>query len=120
MKDRKRGYKNDNAKWGSVGSFEAIGQSWANALNSPFRKWKVQGMEGGICTPLIAHWPNGIKLSKDSILFEDKLIVLALTNLPNPDMLSIILLLKFISSLTTSTKFKKLIFEILLLDISNL
>ncbi|MEC8043516.1 MAG: arylsulfatase [Verrucomicrobiota bacterium] len=63
----KRGYKNDNAKWGSVGSFEAIGQSWANALNSPFRKWKVQGMEGGICTPLIAHWPNGIELSKNSI-----------------------------------------------------
>ena len=24
-------------------------------------------MEGGICTPLIAHWPNGIKLSKNSI-----------------------------------------------------
>lgn len=63
----KRGYKNENAKWGSVGSFEAIGQSWANAVNSPFKKWKVQGMEGGICTPMIAHWPNGIKLSKNSI-----------------------------------------------------
>ena len=62
-----KGSKNENAKWGSVGSFEAIGQSWANAINSPFRKWKVQGMEGGICTPLIAHWPNGIKLSKNSI-----------------------------------------------------
>ena len=63
----KRGYKNENAKWGSVGSFEAIGQSWANAVNSPFKKWKVQGMEGGICTPMIAHWPEGIKLSKNSI-----------------------------------------------------
>ena len=63
----KRGSKNENAKWGSVGSFEAIGQSWANAINSPFRKWKVQGMEGGICTPLIAHWPDGIKLSKNAI-----------------------------------------------------
>ena len=50
MRDLK-GAKNENAKWGSVGSFEAIGQSWANAINSPFRKWKVQGMEGGICTP---------------------------------------------------------------------
>lgn len=63
----KRGSKNENAKWGSVGSFEAIGQTWANAINSPFRKWKVQGMEGGICTPLIAHWPDGIKLSKNAI-----------------------------------------------------
>ena len=55
------------AEWGSVGSFEAIGQSWANAINSPFKKWKVQGMEGGICTPMIAHWPKGIKLPVNTI-----------------------------------------------------
>ena len=63
----KRGQKNPEAEWGSVGSFEAIGPSWANAVNSPFRKWKVQGMEGGICTPMIAHWPSGIGLPKNSI-----------------------------------------------------
>jgi len=63
----KGGHKNPDAEWGSVGSFEAIGPSWANAVNSPFKKWKVQGMEGGICTPLIAHWPEGIKLPKNSI-----------------------------------------------------
>ena len=63
----KRGGKNAEAQWGSVGSFEAIGQSWANATNSPLRKWKVQGLEGGICTPMIAHWPDGIKLPKKSI-----------------------------------------------------
>ena len=40
----KRGGKNAEAEWGSVGSFEAIGQSWANATNSPFKKWKVQGL----------------------------------------------------------------------------
>ena len=55
------------AEWGSVGSFEAIGQSWANAINSPFKKWKVQGMEGGICTPMIAHWPEGITLPDNTI-----------------------------------------------------
>ena len=55
------------AEWGSVGSFEAIGQSWANAINSPFKKWKVQGMEGGICTPMIAYWPEGIKLPINTI-----------------------------------------------------
>jgi arylsulfatase A-like enzyme len=63
----KRGKKDPASTWGSVGSFEAIGQSWANATNSPFKKWKVQGMEGGICTPMIAHWPNGIKVPKNSI-----------------------------------------------------
>ena len=63
----KRGMKNEAAEWGSVGSFEAIGQSWANATNSPFRKWKVQGLEGGICTPMIAHWPEGIRLPRNSI-----------------------------------------------------
>ena len=63
----KRGGKDLKAEWGSVGSFEAIGQSWANATNSPFRKWKVQGLEGGICTPMIAHWPDGIKLPNNSI-----------------------------------------------------
>ena len=62
-----RGKKNPNAEWGSVGSFETIGQSWANVTNSPFKKWKIQGMEGGICTPMIAHWPNGIKLGENSI-----------------------------------------------------
>ena len=65
-----RGEKNAQAPWGSVGSFEAIGQSWANATNSPFRKWKVQGLEGGICTPMIAHWPDGIKLPPNSICRE--------------------------------------------------
>ena len=55
------------AEWGRVGSFEAIGQSWANAINSPFKKWKVQGMEGGICTPMIAHWPEGITLPDNTI-----------------------------------------------------
>jgi arylsulfatase len=63
----KRGTKNSKAEWGSVGSFEAIGKSWANAINSPFRKWKVQGLEGGICTPMVAHWPEGIKLPRKSI-----------------------------------------------------
>ncbi len=56
----KRGPRDVNAPMGTVGSFESIGQSWANAVNTPLRKWKVQGLEGGICTPMIAHWPKGI------------------------------------------------------------
>jgi len=65
-----RGTQNTGAKWGTVGSFEAIGPGWANATNSPLRKWKVQGLEGGICTPLIAHWPKGIQQPENAICRE--------------------------------------------------
>lgn len=34
---------------------------WANASNTPFRYYKHYIHEGGISTPLIAHWPEGIK-----------------------------------------------------------
>ena len=62
-----RSVKSLAAEWGTVGSFEAIGPGWANATNSPLRKWKVQGLEGGICTPMIAHWPEGIRLRPGAI-----------------------------------------------------
>lgn len=39
----------------------SYGQAWANASNTPFRKYKHYVHEGGIATPLIVHWPNGIK-----------------------------------------------------------
>jgi arylsulfatase len=39
----------------------SYGQSWANASNTPFRKYKHWLHEGGISTPLIIHWPDGIK-----------------------------------------------------------
>lgn len=48
---------------GEIGSMErwsSLQQRWANVSNTPFRRYKNQSHEGGICTPLIAHWPNGI------------------------------------------------------------
>ena len=36
------------------------GQSWAWMQNTPFRMYKHYTHEGGISTPLIAHWPQGI------------------------------------------------------------
>jgi arylsulfatase len=36
------------------------GQSWATLENTPFRRYKHYNHEGGISTPLIAHWPAGI------------------------------------------------------------
>jgi len=46
---------------GPDGTFIAYGQGWANVSNTPFREYKHWVHEGGISTPLIAHWPAAIK-----------------------------------------------------------
>lgn len=46
---------------GGVDSYMSYGLSWANASNTPFRRYKHWVHEGGIATPLIAHWPPVIK-----------------------------------------------------------
>jgi arylsulfatase A-like enzyme len=48
------------AEPGSARSFLGLGPGWATASNTPFRLYKVWNHEGGISTPLIAHWPKGI------------------------------------------------------------
>lgn len=45
----------------------SYGQGWANASNTPFRKFKVFSHEGGISTPLIVHWPKGLKTDAGAI-----------------------------------------------------
>jgi arylsulfatase len=45
---------------GAAGSTVFCGQSWATLQNTPFRRYKHYNHEGGISTPLIAHWPAGI------------------------------------------------------------
>lgn len=50
-----------NGKIGTVGHWTSLGPDWANVSNTPFRYFKNYSFEGGICTPLIACWPNGIK-----------------------------------------------------------
>lgn len=37
------------------------GKSWAWVQDTPFRKFKHYNHEGGIATPLIIHWPNGLQ-----------------------------------------------------------
>ena len=37
-----------------------VGKYWANASNTPFRRFKRNSEEGGIVSPLILHWPDGI------------------------------------------------------------
>jgi arylsulfatase len=46
---------------GSAQSDVFEGQSWATLSNTPFRRYKHFNHEGGIATPLIAHWPARIK-----------------------------------------------------------
>ena len=41
---------------------------WAWARNSPFRYYKQNQFEGGICTPAIVHWPAGIKAKRGSVI----------------------------------------------------
>ena len=48
------------APMGSAKSFLCIGPGWSSASNTPFRRHKTWVHEGGIATPLIAHWPAGI------------------------------------------------------------
>ncbi len=45
---------------GGDDTFVAYGRNWANVSNTPFREYKHWVHEGGISTPLIAHWPAGI------------------------------------------------------------
>ncbi len=45
---------------GGADTYVAYGRSWANVSNTPFREYKHWVHEGGISTPLIAHWPAGI------------------------------------------------------------
>jgi arylsulfatase len=45
---------------GPPDTFAAYGLAWALTSGTPFRSTKLTGYEGGIRTPLIAHWPKGI------------------------------------------------------------
>ena len=45
---------------GPADTYIAYGKGWANVSNTPFREYKHWVHEGGISTPLIAHWPKGI------------------------------------------------------------
>ena len=48
------------AKTGTPASYVSFGVAGANMCDTPFRKYKSYVHEGGIATPLVAHWPRGI------------------------------------------------------------
>jgi len=46
---------------GSADTYLCLGPGWSSAANTPFRLHKTWVHEGGIATPLVVHWPEGIK-----------------------------------------------------------
>jgi arylsulfatase A-like enzyme len=46
---------------GSAATYLCLGPGFSGACNTPFRRHKTWVHEGGISTPLIAHWPKGIQ-----------------------------------------------------------
>jgi arylsulfatase len=49
------------------GRGSSYGTGWANASNTPFRRYKSRLHQGGIATPLIAHWPSGLKTAPGTV-----------------------------------------------------
>ena len=56
-----------NAMPGGPDSFDGYDRPWANASNTPLRMFKSWVHEGGISSPLVCHWPNGIKVPEGSV-----------------------------------------------------
>lgn len=55
-----------------VAGNKSVGRGWANLSNTPFRMYKNTPTEGGIATPFIAHWPNGISKRLEGTFYRDQ------------------------------------------------
>ncbi len=57
-----RGQGHDHSQpMGCEGTYLCLGPGFSTASNTPFRRHKFWTHEGGIATPMIAHWPDSIK-----------------------------------------------------------
>jgi arylsulfatase len=45
---------------GAEDTYQSYGVPWANVSDTPYRLYKHYVHEGGIASPLIVHWPDGI------------------------------------------------------------
>jgi arylsulfatase A-like enzyme len=50
-----------NAPLGSAKTFLCLGPGWSTAANTPLRLHKSWVHEGGIASPMIVHWPAGLR-----------------------------------------------------------
>ncbi len=46
---------------GSMTRWASLKEDWANVANTPFRRYKNDSYEGGVCTPFIVHWPGVVE-----------------------------------------------------------
>ena len=46
---------------GSPATYNHYPTGWAAAFSTPFRMFKRYSYQGGICDPLVVHWPKGIE-----------------------------------------------------------
>jgi arylsulfatase len=63
-KQNRAGYKMRTGKGSMAGPDDTAigyGKGWATVSNTPFREYKHWVHEGGIATPLVAHWPAVIR-----------------------------------------------------------
>nr|WP_321408463.1 arylsulfatase [uncultured Carboxylicivirga sp.] len=58
-------YSSENP--GAQTTWNYLGKAWASAANTPFRYWKKESYEGGSATPFIIHWPQKLKVKKNTI-----------------------------------------------------
>ncbi|MCP3914935.1 MAG: arylsulfatase [bacterium] len=56
---------------GAEDTFIAYGAGWANVSNTPFRGFKHDGYEGGVATPFVVHWPDGITSERAGSIVRD-------------------------------------------------
>ncbi len=59
---------------GAPGSWSSYG-AWSNLSNTPFRLFKHYTHEGGISTPFIAYWPDGITRSSGDFVRQPSHII---------------------------------------------
>lgn len=70
-------------------TYSSYGIGWANVSNAPFREYKHWVHEGGIATPLIAHWPargmpTGVVRHQPFQLPDVMATILEATGVPHP------------------------------------
>jgi arylsulfatase len=46
---------------GSADTYNHYPTGWAVAFSTPFRMFKRYSYQGGLCDPMVIHWPNGIE-----------------------------------------------------------
>lgn len=64
--------KNKEVLPGPETTYAALGARWANVANTPFRYWKAKSYDGGICTPMIAHWPKAINKKRNGSITTER------------------------------------------------